>query len=110
MKTWVTLIICIAVIAAVMGLIVYAYREKISSDFFNDEKVKKAIKSLILAAEKYLDSRTGQEKLAWVVERVTQMLPGYIRIYITDKMIIKVINIIFDQIAVVIDGHRVPMP
>ena len=76
--------------------------------WLEDEKTKEIIRNLCREAEKLIvGTKKGQERLAWCVEQLKKYVPDYLARYITVPMLIKAINIIFDQIAVVLrDGSR----
>ena len=103
------LILIIAVAAVVAGFVVIAAvkRAEIKS-WLDKEETKEKIRELCRTAEKVITgTKKGQERLAWVVEQIKKYIPPNIAQYVTTEMLIKVINIIFDQIAVVMrDGSR----
>ena len=60
-----------------------------------------------MAEQLIVGTKMGQERLKWVVAQLKKYVPDSIAGYITVDMLIKAINIIFDQIAVTMrDGSR----
>ena len=104
-----TMVLIVGIVAAIVGLIMIAYvkHEEIKA-WLNDEETKRKIRELCKMAEQLITgTKKGQERLAWVVEQLRKYVPPNIAQYVTTEMLIKIINIIFDQIAVVMgDGSR----
>ena len=97
----------IALIVIGLGIIAYVKHAEIRA-WLEDEKTKERIRELCRTAEKIITgTKMGQERLKWVVEQLQKYVPDSISRYITVEMLIKAINIIFDQIAVTMrDGSR----
>ena len=93
----------------VIGFVIVAYiKNREIREWLNSEETKAKIRELCRMAEHLIvGTKKGQERLAWVVEQLRKYVPPSIASYITTEMLIKVINIIFDQIAVIMrDGSR----
>lgn len=107
MKSTYIVIGIIAAVAIILIVLVWYRRDSIEK-WLNSEETKELIRSLCRQAENIITgTKKGQERLAWVVEQLKKYVPPNIAKYITTDMLIKIINIIFDQIAVVMrDGSR----
>ena len=104
-----TYILIGAVVLIVIGVVAIAYvKHKEIVAWLNSEETKAKIRELCRTAEKLIvGTKKGRERLAWVVNELRKYVPASLAQYITTEMLIKLINIIFDQIAVVTrDGSR----
>lgn len=104
-----TVVLAVGIVAAIVGLVIIAYvkHEEIKA-WLNDEETKRKIRELCKMAEQLITgTKKGQERLDWVVEQLRKYVPPNIAKFVTTEMLVKLINIIFDQIAVVMrDGSR----
>ncbi|MTI69632.1 MAG: hypothetical protein FH751_05175 [Firmicutes bacterium] len=70
----------------VIGILLFLYKRG------KKEIVKKIILSLVVQAEKTLGSKTGDLKYAYVIQKVYEILPFYMRILYTKKEISNMIE------------------
>lgn len=107
MNTTYIIILAAVLIVCGFGIIAYIKSDEIK-EWLNREDTKKKIRELCRIAEKLIvGTKMGQQRLEWVVKELRKYVPPSIRQYVTKEMLIKIINIVFDQIAVVTrDGSR----
>ena len=119
----------VVIMALVMGAIIagagatYVYRDKLKKaiaepketalylaaelqEFFEKENTKKAIKTLCKLADEIIGSHGGN-KLAFVVGRVYELVPDYLQEVVTVEKLQEIVNTVYDEIKVYIDGHWV---
>lgn len=119
----------ILMLTMVMGAIIagagatYVYRDKLKKaiaepketalylaaelqEFFEKENTKKAIKTLCKLADEIIGSHGGN-KLAFVVGRVYELVPDYLQEVVTVEKLQEIVNAVYDEIKVYIDGHWV---
>ena len=101
------LFIGLAFIVIGFGIVAFIKHEQIKA-WLEKEETKAKIRELCRMAEHLIvGTKKGQERLAWCVEQLKKYVPPNLAKYITTEMLIKAINIIFEQIAVVMrDGSR----
>jgi len=101
------LFIGLAFIVIGFGIVAFIKHEQIKA-WLEKEETKAKIRELCRMAEQLIvGTKMGKERLAWCVEQLRKYVPPDIAKYITTEMLIKAINIIFEQIAVVMrDGSR----
>lgn len=100
------LVIAAAVIIA--ALLIWKRKQVLA--FLQKESVQKEIKHYIIWAEEtYIGEGRGAEKMDRVCERLWGFLPGKIRTFVTKDDLKAVIEFIFEQMKVRIDGHNVPI-
>ena len=104
-------IIAIVVLSALcIGVIIIAVKKRHDIiAFFNREDIRNRIKQLIILAEKEFHDKTGQEKLWKVCSYIWSFIPPSMKPFISVDMLVGIVNLIFDEIAEYIDGHRVPI-
>ena len=104
-------IVALAVIAIILLCWVIVERGKIA-EWLSKESVKQKIADLCREAELIITgTKKGNERLDWVVDEIYKRLPENLTGLLTKPflkaMIVKSINIIFNQISVVFeDGTR----
>lgn len=104
-------IVGIAIALMVFLCYVIVKRNEISK-WLELESTKEKIRQLCREAELIIvGTKKGQERLDWVVEQLYKRLPDGFETIVTKPflkaMLVKMINVIFDQIAVVMrDGSR----
>jgi len=67
------------------------------------EGLRPTIVSLIVKAEEELGSNAGQEKLAYVVNTIYEMLPKSLRIFITKKAMTNFVQNVFNLVKEALD-------
>lgn len=119
------IIVTAVVVAAVMicGVISYVYRDKLKKaiaepketalylaaelqEFMEKESTKEAIKTLCQMAEHIIDSHGGN-KLAFVTGKLYAMVPEYLQEIVTVEKLQEIVNAVFEEIKVYVDGHWV---
>ncbi len=97
----------IALCVIVLAVVAYAKNKEIKA-WLSKEETKAKIRDLCRMAEQLIvGTKMGQARLEWVVKELRKYVPPDIAKYVTKEMLTRVINIIFDQIAVVMrDGSR----
>lgn len=104
-------IVTIAIVAIILLCWVVVERSKISA-WLSKQSVKDRIADLCRQAEMIITgTKKGEERLDWVVNEIYKRLPENLTGLLTKPflkaMIVKAINIIFEQISVVLeDGTR----
>lgn len=89
-------------------LIVLFIRRKAVKEFLHSPEAEKAIKGFIVFAEKvYVGDKKGKDRLEYVCERVRDILPSGLRAVVTTKMLVEVVEYLFEELAQTIDGHKV---
>lgn len=72
------------------------------------EGIRKEVYELFLHAEHiYKESGQGEQKLKWVVQQARGLLPQWLRIFITEDMLVKVINEWFKGVKDLLDDGKV---
>ena len=119
-------IVVLAVVAAVVLVctaVVYANRKKVEQalkqpketllflmqeweDFISQDSTKQAIKSLCRLADK-LVTGDGADRLAFVCGHLYELVPDYLQSVITIEKLQEIVNLIYSEIKVYIDGHWV---
>ena len=109
-------IILIAAILIAAGLIAFAWiKRNALIEWLKKPETRELIARLCREAERVIiGTKQGAERLAWVVSMLYKYIPANIIPYIPQEMLynvlVKVINIVFDQIAVMLeDGTRMAL-
>ena len=97
------LILVIAVLVVVTAVVAYQYAKAKGL-----EGIRKEVYELFLHAEHiYKESGQGEQKLKWVVQEASGVLPEGLRIFITEDMLVKVINEWFKGVKDLLDDGKV---
>lgn len=97
------LILVIAVLVVVTAVVVYQYAKAKGL-----EGIRKEVYGLFLHAEHiYKESGQGEQKLKWVVNQARGLLPQWLRIFVTEDMLVKVINEWFKGVKDLLDDGKV---
>lgn len=97
------LILVIAVLVVVTAVVTYQYAKAKGL-----EGIRKEVYELFLHAEHiYKESGQGEQKLKWVVQQARGLLPQWLRIFITEDMLVKVINEWFKGVKDLLDDGKV---
>lgn len=97
------LILVIAVLIILTIVMIYQYAKLKGLN-----GIRADVYQLILAAEHmYYKSGEGKQKLKYVVSRARSMLPGWIRIFVTEKMLEKIIEEWFKGIKDLLDDGKI---
>lgn len=119
----------VVIMALVMGAVIagcgvaYVYRDKLKKalaepketalylaaelqNFFEKDSTKQAVKALCQLAEKIIDSH-GENKLGFVTGKLYALVPGYLQEVVTVEKLQEVVNAVYDEIKVYVDGHWV---
>lgn len=65
--------------------------------------IRKFLVELIVLAEQIYEKEQTNEKFEYCFERLYQLLPSYIRLFITKSMIEKFVQLTFDEIKIALD-------
>ena len=104
------LVIILVLSALCIGIIVIAVKKRSDIiNFFQREDIRNRIKQLILLVEKEFHDKTGQDKLWKVCSYIWSFIPPSMKPFISVDFLVAIVNLIFDEIAEMIDGHRVPV-
>lgn len=72
------------------------------------EGIRANVYQLILKAEHmYKESGAGQQKMKWVVQQARGLLPKWLQIIITEKMLFRVINVWFSGVKDLLDDGKI---
>lgn len=97
------LILVIAVLVVVTALIVYQYAKAKGL-----EGIRKEVYELFLHAEHiYKESGQGKQKLKWVVNQARGLLPQWLRIFVTEDAMMRVIDEWFKGVKDLLDDGKV---
>ena len=97
------LILVIAVLVVVTALIVYQYAKDKGL-----EGIRKEVYELFLHAEHiYKESGQGKQKLKWVVNQARGLLPQWLRIFVTEDAMMRVIDEWFKGVKDLLDDGKV---
>ena len=119
-------IIIFAVVAAallVVTAVVYVNRKKVEralkqpketlkylearwEQFISKDSTREAIKHLCRLADK-LVTGDGTDRLAFVCGHLYQLVPDYLQSIITIEKLQEIVNLVYNEIKVYIDGHWV---
>ena len=119
-------ILMIAVAAAmviVLGGVVYYYRKGIKKaleqpketaeflaaelkEFLHSEQTRKTIGALCRLADQLVGG-TGRERLAYVSGKLYELVPDHLQSVITIEKLQEIVNTVYAEIKVYIDGHWV---
>lgn len=97
------LILAIAVLVVVTAVVVYQYAKAKGL-----EGIRKEVHELFLHAEHiYKESGQGEQKLKWVVQQARGLLPQWLRIFVTEDAMMKVIDEWFKGVKDLLDDGKV---
>ena len=119
-------IIIVAVVVAaviVISAVIYVYRDKLKKalaepgqtllylageweDFISLDSTRQAIKALCRLADRIVTG-DGGDRLAFVCGRLYELVPDYLQSVITIEKLQEVVNLIYNEIKVYVDGHWV---
>ena len=95
------LILVIAVLVVVTAVVVYQYAKGL-------EGIRKEVYELFLHAEHiYKESGQGKQKLKYVVNQARGLLPQWLRIFVTEDAMMKVIDEWFKGVKDLLDDGKV---
>lgn len=100
-----TTIVTIAVIAVlVIMLAVHIYLYVRNSTL---EDIRADVYQLFLEAEhKFLHTGSGKAKMLYVIQHTRELLPPWAKIFITDEMLLKVVQLWFDAVKDLLDDGK----
>ena len=113
----------VATVVVVCTAVVYVNRKKVEQalrqpketllflmqeweEFISQDSTKTAIKRLCRLADK-LVTGDGADRLAFVCGHLYKMVPDYLQNVITIEKLQEIVNLIYSEIKVYIDGHWV---
>ena len=97
------LILVIAVLAVLTVVIAYQYAKMKG---LND--IRENVYQLILRAEHlYTESGQGEQKLKFVVHQARGLLPGWLQLFITEDMMVKIVNEWFIGVKDLLDDGKI---
>lgn len=97
------LILAIAVLFIVTVVITYQYAKAKGL-----EGIREEVYQLILTAEhRYKESGQGKQKLKWVVQQARGLLPKWLQVFVTDEMLLKLIDGWFMGVKDLLDDGKV---
>ena len=99
-----TIITIFVIVATLVGLGITAYlyfKEKTLNEIRTD------VYKLFLEAEhRYTESKQGKQKLKWVVYRAREILPNWLRMFITEAALEKIIDLWFRAVKDLLDDGK----
>lgn len=97
------LILVIAALAVLTVVIAYQYAKMKGL-----EGIRENVYQLILKAEHlYTESDQGEQKLKFVVHQARGLLPGWMQLFITEDMMIKLVNEWFRGVKDLLDDGKI---
>ncbi|CBK80689.1 hypothetical protein CC1_19580 [Coprococcus catus GD/7] len=97
------LILVIAALAVLTVVIAYQYAKMQGL-----EGIRENVYQLILRAEHlYTESGQGEQKLKFVVRQARGLLPGWMQLFITEDMMIKLVNEWFRGVKDLLDDGKI---
>lgn len=97
------LILVIAVLVVVTAVVTYQYAKAKGL-----QGIRKEVYELFLHAEHiYKESGQGEQKLKWVVNQARGLLPQWLRIFVTEDAMMKVIDGWFKGVKDLLDDGKV---
>ncbi len=97
------LILVIAVLVVITAVVVYQYAKAKGL-----EGIRKKVYELFLHAEHiYKESGQGEQKLKWVVQQARGLLPKWLQLFITEDMMIKLVNEWFRGVKDLLDDGKI---
>lgn len=119
----------VVIMALVLGGVIagavtaYVYRDKVKKalsepketalflaarlqEFFEKDSTKEAVRARCRLAEHIIDSHGGN-KLAFVTGKLYSMVPGYLQEVVTVEKLQEIVNAVYEEIKVYVDGHWV---
>lgn len=106
----------IAVVAATVGVLVYAKKNKAEADklkqaletFLQSPAFKETVRKIMRAAEELIvGDGKGKERLKYVCGAINAMLPIYLQPVVTAERLEKFVNLLFTEFSKEKDGHTV---
>lgn len=71
------------------------------------DEIRGDVYQLVLRAEHiYRASSSGKQKMKWVVSQARKLLPGWMQLIISEKMLQKIIQVWFDEIKDLLDDGK----
>ena len=72
------------------------------------EQIRKDVYQLFLKAEhKYTETKTGKQKMAWVISKARALLPKWLQMIVTDEFLHKVFELWFHGIKDLLDDGKI---
>ncbi len=97
------LILVIAVLVVVTAVVVYQYAKAKGLD-----GIRKEVYKLFLHAEHiYKESGQGEKKLKWVVQQARGLLPKWLQVIMSEKVLLKIIDWWFKEVKDLLDDGKV---
>lgn len=97
------LILVIAALAVLTVVIAYQYAKMQGL-----EGIRENVYQLILRAEHlYTESGQGEQKLKFVVHQARGLLPGWLQLFITEDMMVKIVNEWFIGVKDLLDDGKI---
>lgn len=97
------LILVIAALAVLTVVIAYQYAKMQGL-----EGIRENVYQLILRAEHlYTESGQGKQKLKFVVHQARGLLPGWLQLFITEDMMVKIVNEWFIGVKDLLDDGKI---
>ncbi|RPK20042.1 MULTISPECIES: hypothetical protein [Paenibacillus] len=94
------------ILAVIVGGGVYFFTHKQVAMSF----AKKQIQQLMLAAEKGAESlvlENGDAKLQFVVDKVYDILPPAVKLFVSKQVLTMLVQSLFDEVKEIIEAHKV---
>lgn len=71
------------------------------------ENMRKSVYHLFLVAENtFKESKSGKQKMQFVVSKARSLLPNYIQVFVTEEMLYRLIQFWFDSIKDLLDDGK----
>ena len=119
----VIIIAAIEIAFIVCGVVAYVYNDKLKKalaepgqtllylageweEFISLDSTRQAIKALCRLADRIVTG-DGGDRLAFVCGRLYELVPDYLQSVITIEKLQEVVNLIYNEIKVYVDGHWV---
>lgn len=100
--TTIVTIAVIAVLVIMLAVHIYLY---IRNNTLED--IRADVYQLFLEAEhKYMRTGSGKTKMAYVISHARQLLPSWAQLFITDDMLMKVVQLWFDAVKDLLDDGK----
>ena len=96
-------IVSLVVIVILVGLAIYMYLKNTSL-----EQIRYDVYQLFLKAEhEFTETKSGKQKLEWVVQKARSLLPSWARLIISEEMLYIVIDEWFDAVKDLLDDGKI---
>lgn len=93
-------VIVVGVILAGAGLYVYLRNRSM-------EEIRADVYHLFLVAEHtFTESGSGKQKMEWVIGKARGLLPGWLQTFVTDEMILRIIQGWFTAVKDLLDDGK----